>query len=95
MTTRDYCIPFPLECWTRRDRVPFPTGHCIEFWNEGIFVGISAGGTLTAALKVAEEAEPGSVILVMLPDTGERYLSTFMFDDIPEESDDDWLAQQG
>jgi cysteine synthase A len=48
--------------------------------NEGIFCGISAGGTFAAALKVAEKAEPGSVILAMLPDTGERYLSTGLFD---------------
>jgi cysteine synthase A len=59
--------------------------------NEGIFVGISAGGTLAAALKVAEQAPEGSVILAMLPDTGERYLSTFLFEDISEDSDIDWL----
>lgn len=59
---------------------------------EGMFVGISAGATLTAALKVAETAEPGSVLLVMLPDTGERYLSTPLFENINEGSDDDWLA---
>ena len=62
--------------------------------NEGIFVGISAGGTLAAALTVAESAPAGSVFCVMLPDTGERYLSTFMFADINEGSDDDWLASQ-
>jgi cysteine synthase A len=60
--------------------------------NEGLFVGVSAGATLTAGLKVAESAAPGSVLLVMLPDTGERYLSTFMFEGINEGSDDDWLA---
>ncbi len=59
---------------------------------EGIFVGISAGGTLAAALKVAQKAQQGSVLLVMLPDTGERYLSTFLFDDVPDGSDDAWLA---
>ena len=59
--------------------------------NEGIFVGISAGGTLAAALKVAEQADEGAVILAMLPDTGERYLSTFLFEDITEGSDIDWL----
>lgn len=58
---------------------------------EGIFAGVSAGGTLTAGLKVAERADNGSVILVMLPDTGERYLSTYLFEDINEGSDDDWL----
>ncbi|UTW45204.1 cysteine synthase A [bacterium SCSIO 12696] len=60
---------------------------------EGIFVGISAGGTFATALKVAETAPAGSNILAMLPDTGERYLSTFLFDDISEESDDLWLQQ--
>ena len=59
---------------------------------EGIFVGISAGGTAAAALKVAENAAPGSVILAMLPDTGERYLSTILFEGVNEGSDDDWLA---
>ena len=59
---------------------------------EGIFVGISAGGTLAAALRVAQKAKPGSVLLVMLPDTGERYLSTFLFDDVADGSDDAWLA---
>ena len=56
--------------------------------NEGVFCGISSGGTFAAALKVAEKAEPGSVILAMLPDTGERYLSTPLFADIPEGPDD-------
>jgi len=55
--------------------------------NEGIFCGISCGGTFAAALKVAKDAAPGSVILAMLPDTGERYLSTALFADIPEGSD--------
>ena len=58
---------------------------------EGIFVGISAGATLTAALTVAESAPEGSTFCVMLPDTGERYLSTPLFADISEESDDAWL----
>lgn len=55
---------------------------------EGIFCGISSGGTFAAALKVAEQAEPGSVILAMLPDTGERYLSTPLFADINEGNDE-------
>lgn len=59
---------------------------------EGVFVGISAGATLAAALKVAESAVEGSVILAMLPDTGERYLSTFLFEGVNEGSDDEWLA---
>jgi cysteine synthase A len=49
---------------------------------EGIFVGITAGATFAAALKVAAEAPSGSTILAMLPDTGERYLSTPLFADI-------------
>jgi cysteine synthase A len=49
---------------------------------EGIFVGISAGGTFAGALKVAQNAPKGSNILCMLPDTGERYLSTPLFQDI-------------
>jgi cysteine synthase A len=61
---------------------------------EGIFCGISSGGTFACALQVAREfAKPGDVILAMLPDTGERYLSTFLFEGINEGSDDDWLAQ--
>ena len=59
---------------------------------EGIFCGISAGGTMAAALKVAENAPAGSTFVVMLPDTGERYLSSPLFADITEESDDAWLA---
>jgi cysteine synthase len=50
---------------------------------EGIFVGITAGATFTGALKVAESAPAGSNILCMLPDTGERYLSTPLFADVP------------
>ncbi len=59
---------------------------------EGIFVGISAGATLAAGMQVAAKAAPGSTILVMLPDTGERYLSSYLFEEIPEGSDDEWLA---
>jgi len=55
---------------------------------EGIFCGISSGGTFAAALKVARKAEQGSVILAMLPDTGERYLTTFLFEGITEASDE-------
>src|SRR5438067_4763748 len=55
--------------------------------SEGIFCGISSGGTFAAALKVADEAPKGSVILAMLPDTGERYLSTVLFEGIAEGSD--------
>jgi cysteine synthase A len=54
---------------------------------EGIFVGISSGATLAAALQTAREAQPGASILAMLPDTGERYLSTGLFEGIPDGSD--------
>ncbi|MGA7991173.1 MAG: cysteine synthase A [Thermoanaerobaculia bacterium] len=54
---------------------------------EGIFCGLSSGATFAAAVKVAEKAPKGSVLLAMLPDTGERYLSTFLFEGITEESD--------
>jgi len=59
---------------------------------EGIFVGISAGATVAAALEVAKTARDGDVILAMLPDTGERYLSTFLLEGVNEGSDDEWLA---
>ena len=52
---------------------------------EGIFVGITAGATFAGALKVAEQAEAGSTILCMFPDTGERYLSTPLFADVAAE----------
>jgi cysteine synthase len=54
---------------------------------EGIFCGVSAGGTFAAAVKVARESPEGTVLLAMLPDTGERYLSTFLFEGITETSD--------
>jgi cysteine synthase A len=59
---------------------------------EGIFTGISGGATFAAALREAEKAAAGSVILVMLPDTGERYLSTPLFEGIVEDMDDDERA---
>ena len=62
---------------------------------EGIFVGISSGATLATALQIAESAPKGSVLLAMLPDTGERYLSTFLLEGVNEGSDDEWLASLG
>jgi cysteine synthase A len=62
---------------------------------EGIFVGISAGATVATALQVAETAAEGSVLLAMLPDTGERYFSTPLFEGVNEGSDDEWLASLG
>ena len=62
---------------------------CALAREEGIFVGTSGGATLSGALQVAERAEPGANVLCMLPDTGERYLSTPLFEDIPEEMNED------
>ncbi len=56
---------------------------------EGIFVGISAGATLAGAIKLAETVPKGSNILCMLPDTGERYLTTPLFDDVAIEMNDE------
>lgn len=61
---------------------------------EGLFVGLSSGATVQAALDVAKTANAGDVILAMVPDTGERYLSTFLFEGVEEGSDDAWLASQ-
>ena len=58
---------------------------------EGIFCGISCGATMWAALQVANSAPPNSTFVVMLPDTGERYLSTALFENISIDSDDEWL----
>ncbi|WP_419307812.1 cysteine synthase A [Chromohalobacter israelensis] len=58
---------------------------------EGILCGISSGATVATAIKVAQKAPKDSVILAMLPDTGERYLSTNLMDNISIESDEDWL----
>ncbi len=89
-------IPKVLDRNVADENIPVTDEEAIETsrnlaTREGIFCGISSGGTFAAALKVAERAEAGSVILAMLPDTGERYLSTPLFDDIIEGSDDDLL----
>jgi cysteine synthase A len=60
--------------------------------NEGIFTGVSGGATFAAAMAVAEKAEAGSTILCMLPDTGERYLSSPLFESIEEEMTDEEIA---
>lgn len=60
--------------------------------DEGILTGISGGSTFAAAMKVAEKAKPGSVILAMLPDTGERYMTSSLFAQIPAEMDEEELA---
>jgi cysteine synthase len=58
---------------------------------EGIFVGITSGGTFAGALKIAAEAEKGANILCMLPDTGERYLSTPLFADVSADMNEEEL----
>ena len=80
---------------TRSCRSPAP-----KVWNgrrqlaqkEGIFTGISGGSTFAVARRIAERAPAGSVILCMLPDTGERYLSTPLFDSIEAEMNEEELA---
>ena len=59
---------------------------------EGILTGVSGGSTLATAMDVAQDAPAGSVMLVMLPDTGERYLSTPLFESIPAEMYDEEQA---
>jgi len=58
---------------------------------EGIFVGITAGGTFAGALQVAADAPKGANILCMLPDTGERYLSTPLFADVSADMSEEEL----
>ena len=62
---------------------------------EGIFCGISCGATMWAALQIAHSAPANSTFVVMLPDTGERYLSTALFENISIESDGEWLSSLG
>jgi cysteine synthase A len=90
-------IPDVLDRDVYDELVPVTDDRAIEVAKllsrkEGIFVGISSGATLAAAFDVADRAEKGAVILSMLPDTGERYLSTPLFADVEEGSDDAWLA---
>ena len=59
---------------------------------EGIFTGISGGSTFAVGVQVAEKAAPGSVILCMLPDTGERYMTTPLFETIAEDMDEEEVA---
>ncbi|MDI3336793.1 cysteine synthase A [Defluviimonas aestuarii] len=75
------------------DLIPVPGPEGIAWakklaQKEGIFTGISGGSTFAVAMRVAEKVAPGSVILVMLPDTGERYLSTPLFEGILEDMDE-------
>ena len=57
-----------------------------------IFTGISGGSTFAVAVQVAEKAAPGSVILAMLPDTGERYLTTPMFEGIIDDMNEEEIG---
>ncbi|XWN33578.1 MAG: pyridoxal-phosphate dependent enzyme [Devosia sp.] len=59
---------------------------------EGILTGVSGGSTVAVAMQIAQTAQPGTVILAMLPDTGERYMSTPLFDGIEEDMDEDEIA---
>ena len=86
-------IPNVLDQQIADDNVPVTDEEAIEAsralaTQEGVFCGISAGGTFAAAQKTAARAEAGSVVLAMLPDTGERYLSTPLFEGISEGSDE-------
>jgi cysteine synthase A len=80
------------------DRVITIPGSQAMHWSrqlaqkEGIFVGISAGATFAAALEVCADAPKGATVLCMLPDTGERYLSTPLFADILAEMNEEELA---
>ena len=86
-------IPEVLDRNVAHENIPVTDEEAIEAaralaLKEGIFCGISSGGTFAAAVKVADQAEPGSVILAMLRDTGERYLSTPLFENIAEGPDE-------
>ncbi|UCF66186.1 MAG: O-acetylserine lyase, partial [Acidobacteriota bacterium] len=69
--------------------VPINSGEAVRLSRElarreGIFTGISGGATFAGALEICRQAPEGSTVLCMLPDTGERYLTTQLFEDIPE-----------
>jgi cysteine synthase A len=77
--------------------VPIPGPDALRYskelaQKEGIFCGITAGATFAGALKIAEKAKPGATILAMLPDTGERYLSTPLFADVPTDMTEEEIA---
>jgi len=77
--------------------IPIPGAEGVKWARElarreGIFTGISGGSTFAVSLQLAERAAPGSVILCMLPDTGERYMSTPLFEGIEEGMSDEERA---
>lgn len=79
------------------DLIPVPGAEGIAWAKklasrEGIFTGVSGGSTFAIAMQIAEKAEPGTVILAMLPDTGERYMTTPLFDGIEADMDEEELA---
>jgi cysteine synthase A len=80
------------------ERVVTVTGADAMHWSrqlaqkEGLFVGTSSGATFAGALEVCRSAPQGSVVLCMLPDTGERYLSTPLFADVAVDMNEDELA---
>jgi cysteine synthase len=94
--------PHPMQGWTP-DFIPKLTAEAVDLHfidriipklarKEGIFVGITAGATFAGALRVCAEASKGVTVLCMLPDTGERYLSTPLFSEIPADMTDDEIA---
>lgn len=85
-----------LDAGNYDDLIPIPGPEGIAWarklaQQEGILTGISGGSTFAVAMKVAETAAPGSVILAMLPDTGERYMTTPLFESIGEDMDEEEL----
>ena len=76
------------------DRDAFRTARAVTR-QEGILVGGSCGSAVHAALEVARDLDETKTVVVLLPDTGERYLSTFLFEGVNEGSDDEWLASLG
>jgi cysteine synthase A len=76
----------PNSTVTVSDAEAFATARALA-QKEGIFVGISAGATVAATLNLAKQSPAGTVLLAMLPDTGERYLSTALFEGIADGSD--------
>jgi cysteine synthase A len=85
-------VPGVLDRKIADERVAITDGEAVEnaralAHKEGLFVGISSGATFAAARKVADKAPAGSVVLAVLPDTGERYLSTVLFEGVNTGSD--------
>ena len=77
--------------------IPVPGAEGIKWaktlaQKEGILTGVSGGSTLAVSMQIAERAAPGAVILCMLPDTGERYMTTPLFEGIGEDMDEEELA---